>query len=301
MAAGNQKVELESSDFYWHQGYYYPNNIDRGTVETIRNFSFKDGDVLVASFPKSGTNWMMQILMKMYDDWGLCMVGDQRDASALDWLSFSPSIKTFRHDWKKAFMEQMDTMTAPRLLRSHFPPEVLRPETHTREKRLKIIYVSRNPKDVCVSWYKFTQDFSDGCWAASDMEEAITNFVKGSVFNGPWLDYVTSWYKLDRNDGVLHVKYEDMKRHTKSVISEITDFLNRPLPVAKLEDVAESSTFEAMKSNEKIVLMTQDVKDFLRKGRIGDWKNYFTVAQNEYFDREITQKLAERGIDFIYE
>ncbi|XP_077998707.1 sulfotransferase 2A1-like [Glandiceps talaboti] len=301
MARPNQKIEKNTSDFFYHEGYYYPRDFDRGHIETISNFPFKEGDVLVASFPKSGTNWMVQILMKMYDDWGLCTVGDQHDGGSPDWILLNPYFKSIRQDWKKAFVKQMDTMVAPRLLFSHLPPDVLHTKTQLIEKRPIIICMSRNPKDVCVSWHEFAQDFSNGCMAASDMEETITNFVKGCIMHGPWLDYVTSWHKLGRNDGVLHVKYEDMKRHPNSVIGEIADFLNRPLTEEKIQDVAESSTFEAMKSNENIIPMARDVKNFLRKGRIGDWKNYFTVTQNEYFDKEIIEKLAERGIDFIYE
>ncbi|XP_077977111.1 sulfotransferase 1B1-like [Glandiceps talaboti] len=293
-------VSNHNSDFYYHMGYYYPATLDENVVKTTVGFPFKEDDVLLAGFQKSGTNWMVRILMAMYDDWGVCTVDDMSDPGLLDWLALTPQMETFRHQWKTVFQDQMTTMPSPRLLRTHYPLEVLRPEKHLTEKRLKIICVSRNPKDVCVSWYHYTQTFA-GCWAILNWKESVTNFVEGRVVNGPWLDHVTSWHKLGRSDDVLHVKYEDMKRNPKEVIGKMANFLNRPLTETKIQHVAESTTFKVMKSNEKTIPLTKEAKDFFRKGTIGDWKNYFTVAQNEHFDRVLTEKLKERDIDFIYE
>ncbi|XP_077977112.1 sulfotransferase 1B1-like [Glandiceps talaboti] len=296
MAASN-----DNGDFNYHMGYYYPANLDENVVKAMPDFPFKGGDILLAGFQKSGPNWMVRILMAMYDDWGVCKVDDLRDPGVLNWLALTPQLRTVRQQWKTAFEDQMTSMPSPRLLRTHYPLEVLCPEKHLTEKRLEIIYVSRNPKDVCVSWYHHTQTFVDGSWAALDWKESVTNFVEGRVNNGPWLDHVTSWHKLGRSDDVLHVKYEDMKRNPKEVIGKMANFLNRPLTKPKIQHVAESTTFEVMKSNDKTIPLTKEVKNFFRKGTIGDWKNYFTVAQNEHFDRVITEKLKERDIDFIYE
>ncbi|XP_077989684.1 sulfotransferase 1C3-like [Glandiceps talaboti] len=40
---------------------------------------------------------------------------------------------------------------------------------------------------------------------------------------------------------------------------------------------------------------------FLRKGVIGDWKNYFTVKQNEQLDHKLQTKLNGCGLKFDYE
>ena len=36
----------------------------------------------------------------------------------------------------------------------------------------------------------------------------------------------------------------------------------------------------------------------LRKGRIGDWKNYFTPEQNKMFENEVMNKLIGTGLEF---
>ncbi|VDI12220.1 Hypothetical predicted protein [Mytilus galloprovincialis] len=37
-----------------------------------------------------------------------------------------------------------------------------------------------------------------------------------------------------------------------------------------------------------------------RKGDVGDWKNWFTVAQNEEFDKHLTEKLTNSSWTFKY-
>nr|KAI8753619.1 sulfotransferase family cytosolic 1B member 1-like [Biomphalaria glabrata] len=43
--------------------------------------------------------------------------------------------------------------------------------------------------------------------------------------------------------------------------------------------------------------------NFYRKGIIGDWKNMFTVAQNEIFDAFVDSCIRNKGLNytFIYE
>ena len=40
---------------------------------------------------------------------------------------------------------------------------------------------------------------------------------------------------------------------------------------------------------------------FLAAGKIGDWKNHFTVADNELFDSVLEKWTAGKEIPFIYE
>ena len=39
----------------------------------------------------------------------------------------------------------------------------------------------------------------------------------------------------------------------------------------------------------------------LRKGMIGDWKNYFTPEQNKMFENEVMNKLMRTGLEFDFE
>ena len=39
----------------------------------------------------------------------------------------------------------------------------------------------------------------------------------------------------------------------------------------------------------------------LRKGVVGDWKNYFTPELNERFENEVLAKLEGSGLEFDFE
>ena len=55
-----------------------------------------------------------------------------------------------------------------------------------------------------------------------------------------------------------------------------------------------------MMKNSKSYLLrgTEDGPKFLRKGAVGDWKNFFTREQSERFDKELLDKLDGTGLEF---
>ena len=52
--------------------------------------------------------------------------------------------------------------------------------------------------------------------------------------------------------------------------------------------------FKITEENDEIGLM-------LRKGVVGDWKNYFTPEMNERFEKEVLTKLKGSGLEFEFE
>lgn len=85
----------------------------------------------------------------------------------------------------------------------------------------------------------------------------------------------------------------------------IADFLNRPLTDDVISRIAEQCNFITMKKDRDATL-TVPFRDgqnvpILRKGVVGDWKNYFTPELNERFDREVLAKLHGSGLEFDFE
>ena len=67
--------------------------------------------------------------------------------------------------------------------------------------------------------------------------------------------------------------------------------------------IAKQCTFKGMQEN--MTSYTVDDKEstsaFLRKGVVGDWKNYFTPELNERFDKEVLSKLKGTGLEFDFQ
>ena len=56
-----------------------------------------------------------------------------------------------------------------------------------------------------------------------------------------------------------------------------------------------------MANREAIWLFNEKVSKFMRKGQVGDWKNYFTFSQSAAFDEVYAEKMIGSGLDFQFE
>ncbi len=83
----------------------------------------------------------------------------------------------------------------------------------------------------------------------------------------------------------------------------VAKFLNKPLSDDLISRIAEQCTFSGMKKNAaSYAIPTPDGETSpLRKGEVGDWKNYFTPELNERFEREVLVKLKGSGLEFDFE
>ena len=83
----------------------------------------------------------------------------------------------------------------------------------------------------------------------------------------------------------------------------IANFLNKPLSDDLISRIAEQCTFSGMKKNAaSFSVPTKDGESsLLRKGMVGDWKNYFTPELNERFENEVLAKLKGSGLEFEFE
>ena len=83
----------------------------------------------------------------------------------------------------------------------------------------------------------------------------------------------------------------------------IAEFLNKPLSDELINHIAEQCTFKGMAKNAESFKFSEkeDSAILLRKGMIGDWKNYFTPEQNERIKKKVLEKLNGSGLEFDYE
>ena len=83
----------------------------------------------------------------------------------------------------------------------------------------------------------------------------------------------------------------------------ISNFRNKPLSDDFIARIAEQCTFSGMKKNAASysIKSHEGETSLLRKGVVGDWKNYFTPELNERFENEVLAKLKGTGLEFDFE
>ncbi len=186
--------------------------------------------------------------------------------------------------------KKIEELSRPRLLRSHFPYHLF-PCGPPHATPCKYIYVTRNPKDVVVSYFSFLKK----AWLHNlEWETFFDEFVKGDVLFGGYFDNLLSWLPHKDDKNVLFLRYEDMKKDLPQAVSKIASFMEIDLPGEIITKIAELTTFDAMKGDNTANLTWlktfQDGK-FMRKGVVGDWKNFLSAEQSAQIDRLCAEKL----------
>ncbi|KAL4223289.1 Sulfotransferase [Mactra antiquata] len=239
--------------------------------EHVPKQKFRDDDIMLLTFPKTGTNWMFEILSMVLN-------------KTSEYVE-SRKVMTMM-DARKP--EQIEEVPSPRIMNVHLPYRYL-PLEGLKEKQTKTILCVRNPKDTAVSYYNHVRGIKmyqySGQW-----NDWFPAYVSGELEYGKYTDYLKE-FETAIKDGIgfpLHVVYfEDLKTNGLEELDKLLKFLEIDLDDEMKKDIMHKCGFDQMakKHNPMAEKMLNEGFKFLRKGTIGNWKTWFTVAQNEEFDR----------------
>jgi aryl sulfotransferase len=267
---------------------------------TIWNdFQFREGDIVISTYAKSGTTWMQQIVAQML------FAGD----TDLDTQAMSPWID-FRLPPKEVKLPAVEAQTHRRFVKTHLPVDAL-----VYSPKAKYIYIGRDGRDVLWSLYNHHAMGNDAMYDALNnspgrvgppLERPTADIHAywhewfgrdGYPYWSLW-ENVRSWWAIRDLPNILMIHFDVLKKHLPEQMRRIAEFLDIKIDESKWDAIVEHCTFEWMREHgEKIVplggaMWVGGTKTFINKGTNGRWRDTLTVAESAEYE---AKALAELG------
>lgn len=266
--------------------------------EQLRTFPLHGDDVFIVSYPKSGTTWAQQIV-RLLRNRG--REDGQRLDLAMPWIECVGSPGSVQ----PTSLVDLECLPSPRSFKCHLPYALV-PGGLPHTTCAKYIYIARNPKDVCVSFWMQNKRKIDPKERLT-WERFFDKFVHGFLPYGSWFDHVLEWWEHKNEKNILFLKYEDLKKNPHRNIQAIAELIGADGVAGELlEEVMTKSSFASMAENPTTNFRWEDGRTFshegafMRKGVVGDWKNYFSPVHSNELDRLYDERMKGSGLEFDF-
>jgi aryl sulfotransferase len=267
---------------------------------TIWNdFHFRDDDIIIATYAKSGTTWMQQIVAQMLHG------GDPELAVAelSPWLDLRVPPKAIK-------LPEVEAQTGRRMLKTHLPVDAL-----VFSPQARYLYIGRDGRDVLWSMYNHHVNANAAWYAAlndtpgrvgppiapppADIRDYWHDWMRrdGHPF-WPFWQHLRSWWAIRDLPNVMLVHFNDLKRDMPDEMRRIAAFLDIPIDEARWPQIVEYCTFDWMKKNAaKSVPLGGAFWDggaetFINKGINGRWIDTLTADESAAYEARAIRELG---------
>lgn len=267
---------------------------------TIWNdFKFRDDDVVVATYAKSGTTWMQQIVAQL-------LFGPDPERAVAEmspWLDLRVPPKSVK-------LPVVEAQAHRRFLKTHLPVDAL-----VYSPKAKYLYIGRDGRDVV--WSMFNHHFNaNQLWYSAlndtpgrvgppiepppaDIRQYWHDWMEkdGHPF-WPFWDNVRSWWAIRHLPNVMFVHFSALKRDMPGQMRRIAAFLGAPVKESQWDAMLEQCSFDWMKRNAtKSVPLGGAFWDagaevFINKGVNGRWKDTLSADEVAQYEARAVQELG---------
>ena len=265
----------------------------------FRGYTPTAHDVFVATFAKSGTNWMMQIAHQ------LAFHGNADFTHIHDVVPW-PDTKIMgpMRNYAIPVEDPSVWMASPekkRIIKTHFNWELL-----PYSEAARYIMVIRDPKDIFVSSYFFFVKNSGVSPATLPVETFVEMFLSENFpVSGSWAVSTAGYWAQRHRPNVLVCSFKAMRRDLLGTVRQVADFLDIHASEEVIARVCEKSTFEYMKRVDDKFRVSKMIPwgregPMIRRGAQGGSSELLTPEQQRRLDQYFVAELTRLGSDFPY-
>jgi aryl sulfotransferase len=264
------------------------------------DFKFRDDDIIISTYGKSGTTWMQQILAQLIFN----------GAEGIEVSPLSPWLDL--RVMPPETIAGLEKLPHRRFVKTHLPVDAL-----VFSPRAKYLYVGRDGRDTLWSLYNHHANANEHWYDALNNApgrvgppiepppDSIAEYFRrwlaedGYPFWSFW-ENVRSWWAVRNLPNVKLVHFSDLKKDLSGSIREIAAFLDIPIDEEKFSAIVAHCGFDYMKANAEQVSPLQGAlwkggaKTFINKGTNGRWRDTLTAADIVAYE---AQAMAELGPD----
>ena len=290
-----QKQLLQSkrySEYLWQWG----EEMSHSTAfkkAAFANYKPCQHDVIVSTYPKSGTTWMLQMAHQ------ISFLGDGGFNHQYDVMPWPDKLIPLDNIELDDMSVAEASPSKLRVIKSHLEAEFI-----PYSPEAKYISVIRDPKDMLVSMVMFENGFNELlCGGSVPIDAFVKSFQTDRFQYQSWPAFINSWWEMQEKENVLVTTFEEMKANPAGTINRVAKFLDVSLTTPQFEKVSEKTSFAFMKENgDKFSQPAGDTGNvpLVRSGKSGNAKELLSAEQRQEIDEFCLCELMKMESDFPY-
>lgn len=264
------------------------------------DFQFRDDDVIIATYGKSGTTWVQQIVGQLIFN----------GAENVPVAEISPwvDLRLLPNEIKLAMLEQQ---THRRFLKTHLPVDAL-----VFSPKAKYIYIGRDGRDVVWSMYNHHAN-ANQLWydrlndtpgrvgppiepPPASIKQYYDDWLSrdGHPF-WPFWENVRSWWAIRDLPNVMLLHFADLKRDMPGEIRRIAAFLDIDVADDKWPDIFAHCSFDYMKAHAAHsaplggIIWEGGAETFIHRGTNGRWRDVLSAQDCAAYEKRAVVELGE--------
>jgi aryl sulfotransferase len=246
------------------------------------DFKFRDDDIVIATYAKSGTTWTQQILAQLIFN----------GAENIDVAAMSPWLDL--RVMPPEAIAGLEHLPHRRFVKTHLPVDAL-----VFSPCAKYLYIGRDGRDTLWSLYNHHANANDIWYDALNNApgrvgppiepppESVHDYFRDWLARDghpfwPFWENVRSWWAVRNLPNVKLVHFGDLKKDLGGSIRDIAAFLDISIDEKTFPAIVEHCSFDYMKAHAEQMaplngaLWNGGGKTFINKGTNGRWRDTLT-------------------------